>query len=266
MNIFQKTSHGQVGEEPFLQREQVDHLVKSGWVRFTKEELDWISAHLRLLGGTGLVVEMGAGSGALARELRARNVSVVAYDTKQGGHPGSTYQPHWQRPDDGVLLGGVPEAQRDLALASALVLCYPPLDGGRMARDALSAARKAELVIYIGEDGLTAGAAFFDMLDRHWLLCAQQCLADPFPYRYPTMCLFRRRIAGESMRCLVRNSLAEFACRVLAHDLAVLKELPVERVRSPEVRNLLRRKLEICNRFAGCHDLIRNIENELNGA
>jgi len=158
--------------------EQRSKLVrKFAWAIPNREAIDAIVS----LGSP--IVEMGAGTGYWAALLRARGVSVDAFDISPPSSGGRNNHYHpcvstWSR----VLHGSVEKLSLPrLALGSrgvrnfrgadrrALMLCWPPYSDS-MASDALKAFR-GDRVVYIGEGGggCTGDDAFHELLERNWL-------------------------------------------------------------------------------------------------
>jgi len=108
------------------------------------------------------VVEIGAGTGYWAWQLRQAGVAVYAYDE----HPYANAQAnhYWSE----IARGG-PECATQHPDA-ALLLCWPPYDNP-MARDALRA-YKGNHLIYVGEPegGCTGDDAFHRKLRYGWTL------------------------------------------------------------------------------------------------
>jgi len=112
----------------------------------------------KILDGRG-VVEIGAGSGYWAWQLRQRGIEVVAVDNRDWGYE---WEIMWSPVDDGGI--SVASYHPD----KALMLIWPPY-GSSMAWDALGA-YDGDLVIYAGEGegGCTGDDAFHRALVKEW--------------------------------------------------------------------------------------------------
>lgn len=109
------------------------------------------------------VVEIGAGTGYWADQMRQWGIDVVAYDLRRPG-PSNTYVsggPYFP-----VLRGGVPRCawHQD----RALFLCWPPRKSTFASR-ALEA-YKGQMLFHAGEGlgGITGDAKFFEVLFEKW--------------------------------------------------------------------------------------------------
>lgn len=105
------------------------------------------------------VVEIAAGSGYWAYQLRQIGVDVIAVDN---GEWADKWHQQWS-----LVVEGDPSAAEQHP-DRALMLIWPPYDSP-MARAALDF-YDGDLVIYAGEGhgGCTAGDAFHDALEREW--------------------------------------------------------------------------------------------------
>lgn len=142
--------------EPFTRPELCK---RYSWAIASPGDIAWIR---NVLQGRGLV-EVGAGSGYWAWQLRQTGVDVVAYD------------PHPPGPDNGYVRGGpytqVLPGDHTEALAHTdrvLFLCWPGYGAG-WAHELLSV-WGGQTVIYCGEpeDGCTADRDFYKLLDADW--------------------------------------------------------------------------------------------------
>ena len=136
-----------------------EHLVyRYAWSIPSPGDLVWIKEQL---GGRG-VLEIGAGTGYWAWQMRQYGIDVLAYDLRSplGRNPqvgGGPYGP--------VIHGGVPRAS--LAEDRALFLCWPTYRSN-WAHRALKL-YQGDLLIHAGEiDGCTADGGFFKELAENW--------------------------------------------------------------------------------------------------
>lgn len=139
------------------------------------ETLNWIAAHAR---GRG-VVEIGAGRGYWANQLRKVGLEVLAFDSQP---PDKQDNPSFARQSaDLAVWGHVGDLdefrdaeQAGVLLNRVLLLCWPPGWGDAMSLSALRQHEDAggDLLIYIGEGrgGRTGSEDFFDRLSSAWEL------------------------------------------------------------------------------------------------
>ncbi|MGY1944766.1 hypothetical protein [Nocardia asiatica] len=137
------------------------------------ETLEWIA---NVCEGRG-VLEIGAGRGYWADQLRRHGVDVLAFDSEPPGQienvsfRGAAGQKDaWGDVDD--LAGLAAARQAGEESRRVLFLCWPPGWGDPMSTDALEAFEEAggDTLIYIGEPrgGKTGTDAFFDKLASGW--------------------------------------------------------------------------------------------------
>jgi len=140
------------------------YLERYGCAKWTDAALGTIAAHAPIL-------EIGAGRGLWAHQLRGRGVEVVAFDDMS-----SVPLPECASPTP-VLRGDQREVPR--YPNHTLFLCYPPPGG--MAHNCLQLYRGRTL-LYIGEGrgGVNASPDFFDHLERRWDVRSVEDL-DPYP-------------------------------------------------------------------------------------
>eukprot|EP00667_Euglena_gracilis_P014475 EG_transcript_15007 len=149
------------GTEPGTHRRYVK---RYGCAKWTDSALGHLAAHAPL-------IEIGAGRGLWARELRKRGVDILAFDDMS----------NVPMPEYGfltpVLKGDQEEVRR--YPDRTLFLCYPPPGG--MARDCLFQYR-GQRFLYVGEGrgGVNAAPDFFDLLEHQWTVQLAEDL-DPFP-------------------------------------------------------------------------------------
>lgn len=131
------------------------------WAIPSPYDIAWI-ARLTARAGRG-VVEVGAGTGYWAWQLRQAGVDVVAYD------------PHPPGPDNGFASGGpyttVLPGDHTAALAHqdrVLLMCWPGY--GASWADELLAVWGGQTIIYCGEGwgGCTANDGFYKRLETEW--------------------------------------------------------------------------------------------------
>ncbi|MET9028154.1 hypothetical protein ABZW96_21400 [Nocardia sp. NPDC004168] len=137
------------------------------------ETLEWITA---VCAGRGLL-EIGAGRGYWAEQLRRRGVDVLAFDSEPPGQienvsfrGGAGQLDVWHEVGDLAGLAAAREAGEESR--RVLFLCWPPGWGDPMSADALEAFEEAggDTLIYVGEPrgGKTGTDAFFDKLASGW--------------------------------------------------------------------------------------------------
>jgi len=128
------------------------------WSIPTPGDLTWIKNRLR----SQAVVEIGAGTGYWAWQLRQVGLNVVAYDANAAG-PNEYCEAIQYHP---VRLGGPADAADHPD--RALLLCWPPRRRD-VAAEALAAYRGDEL-IYIGgfDSAVMASTSFFRALEQGW--------------------------------------------------------------------------------------------------
>ncbi len=139
------------------------------------ETVSWVVDRVESRG----VVEIGAGRGYWANQLRAGGLDVLAFDSQP---PDRHDNPSFSRqPEASAVWGHVGDLD-ELAAADAagalknrvLFLCWPPGWDDAMSLDALLAYERADgdRVIYIGEPrgGRTGSEDFFDRLSSTWEL------------------------------------------------------------------------------------------------
>lgn len=124
---------------------------------------------LKLLSELAPLVEVGAGGGYWAAQLRARGVDIVAYDARPGGPSPTERNGRPIRMWTSVLAGDARAAAQHPE--RTLFLCWPPYDSP-MALEALSAYLDAggRTLAYVGEDwgGCNATDEFFERLGE-WM-------------------------------------------------------------------------------------------------
>ena len=114
------------------------------------------------------MVELGAGTGYMAKLLQDRGLQVQPLDVAPTGN--NEY--HGNTPNFVTVHRGTVQTLNFMQNASVLVLCYPPPDSS-MAHDALRTFLKGggELLLHIGDfKGLTGSAKFEQLLVQR-LLC-----------------------------------------------------------------------------------------------
>lgn len=139
------------------------------------ETVSWVADQVQNRG----LVEIGAGRGYWAHQLRAVGLDVLAFDSQP---PDSHENPSFsRRPDGPAVWGHVGDLEelKDVQSAGALVdrvlfLCWPPGWEDAMSLDSLLAYEHAggDRVVYIGEPrgGRTGSEDFFDRLSSTWEL------------------------------------------------------------------------------------------------
>ena len=157
-----------------------EYLRKYGCARWTPKALDAIAAHSPL-------IEIGAGSGRWANELRTKcGANVLAFDNRSSLAPsreGSFGADAVYHGDETMLL---------LHPERTLFLCYPPGAGNRMAERCVRVAM-CDTIAYVGEGrgGVNGTREFFDVLDAEWHVA--ECIElDPFPESYERLYILRR--------------------------------------------------------------------------
>ncbi|MFD6159181.1 class I SAM-dependent methyltransferase [Nocardia sp. NPDC060256] len=126
------------------------------------------------------VVELGAGRGYWAAQLKKAGVHVDAYDVEPPDQadnvsfPGAAGQRDVWHPVEG--LAGTAARLRGAA-DDVLFLCWPPGWGNTMASETLEEYERAggERIVFVGEPqgGKTADDAFFSSLASNWHLAAE---------------------------------------------------------------------------------------------
>ena len=144
---------------------------------------EWTEEALQTLTQWGPLLEIGAGRGQWARELRKRNVDILAFDDM------SNVPLPEQRFVTKVLRGDHSEVPRHPD--RTLFLCYPP--PGAMARQCLQL-YQGRTLLYVGEGyrGVNADEHFFRMLDGAWD-CAEAVELKPFPGGCERLWVLKRR-------------------------------------------------------------------------
>ncbi|WP_067664169.1 hypothetical protein [Nocardia miyunensis] len=137
------------------------------------ETIDWVAGFCE--GRT--VVELGAGRGYWAAQLRAAGLSVAAYDSEP---PDRSDNPSFTKTigqkDIWFPVGTLDDYRARTCRGSddVLFLCWPPGWGNPMSAEALTdfEAAGGERLIYLGEPkgGKTGSDAFFDALASGWEL------------------------------------------------------------------------------------------------
>jgi hypothetical protein len=131
---------------------------------------------LAMLGSLGPVIEIGAGTGYWAHQLKTMGVDIIAFDKAppDGPLPNRYHQEPvtWTQvlPGDQSVLPGHPDR--------ALFVCWPPLIS--TLGDCLSCYH-GDIVAYIGDNGYRT--ARLDILDTHFRRVAASPVRalDPFP-------------------------------------------------------------------------------------
>lgn len=138
-----------------------------------------------ILAGRG-VVEIGAGSGYWAWQLRQLGIDVDAVDNDSWGIP-------WQVQWSPVRAGG-PE-QAALHPDRALLLVWPPYDDS-MAHRTLTT-YTGDLLVYAGEGsyGCTGDDAFHDELERSWTVLEEAPHHPTFDGIHCRLIAYRRKAA-----------------------------------------------------------------------
>jgi len=149
----------------------------------------WTDEALAELAGLSPVVEMGAGGGQWAAQLKDRGCDILAYDNAKAIAPGGNgpTAAHVQEGDVAVL------AEHG---SRALFLCYPPPADesvGCMSAQCLQH-YKGDTLVYVGEGkgGANASWVFFDLVEKEWE-CTKVVALDPFPQCYEHFYVFKRR-------------------------------------------------------------------------
>eukprot|EP00729_Bicosta_minor_P011247 gene11247-5527_t len=149
----------------------------------------WTDEALAELAGLSPVVEMGAGGGQWAAQLKDRGCDILAYDNAKAIAPGGNgpTAAHVQEGNVAVL------AEHG---SRALFLCYPPPADesvGCMSAQCLQH-YKGDTLVYVGEGkgGANASWVFFDLVEKEWE-CTKVVALDPFPQCYEHFYVFKRR-------------------------------------------------------------------------
>jgi hypothetical protein len=181
-----------------MRREEM--VKKYSWALPTEEALET----LRTLQP---IVEIGAGTGYWAYELRKRNVEIHAYDK----HPptgedfteeeqaelakGSDEKKNWYHrgyPAWTEVLQGTPDVLKTYDKTWNLFLCWPPMDD--MAAYALGYHR-GNYIAYVGESdgGCNANRLFFKLLHRFYLVETEIDIPQ-WPGLHDYMTIYRRKV------------------------------------------------------------------------
>jgi hypothetical protein len=143
---------------------------------------------LRILGGLGPLVEMGAGTGYWAHRLQAAGVDVLAFDqAPPDGEAANRYHrptPTWTevRPGDHTVLAA--------HSGRALFLCWPPLFS---ALGECLSFYTGDTVACIGDGGFRT-ARLLQLGETFRLVAVTPVQAlDPFPGAPATLSIWRRR-------------------------------------------------------------------------
>ena len=156
-----------------------EYLRKYGCARWTPKALDAIAAR-------SPIIEIGAGSGRWANELRTRGADVLSFDNRSSLAPSS----EGSSGADAVFHGD--ETMLLLHPERTLFLCYPPGAGNRMAERCVRVAM-CDVIAYVGEGrgGVNGTREFFDALDAEWRVV--ECVElDPFPESFERLYILRR--------------------------------------------------------------------------
>ncbi|OQR88996.1 hypothetical protein ACHHYP_20278 [Achlya hypogyna] len=178
------------------------HLEKYGCVMYTDAALDAIAA--AAVGKRG-VIELGAGNGQWAKQLRAsRSLDVIAFDNmaalplNPAFFRNTTLNMEFCATD--VMRGDARVFSSQLAPklhGRALLIVFP--DPGPMAAQCVTAYTKSsgdnDTFIYVGEGrgGANADDTFFDLVERDWVLESTMALPSFSKKGYERLFVFKRR-------------------------------------------------------------------------
>lgn len=109
------------------------------------------------------VLDVGAGSGFLAKQLNARGINITAIDKYQSNNNYGFTTPYFKIYED----DGVNHLKNSGIMYDTIILSWPPYDTD-MAYKILEALVPGQRLIYIGEGqgGCTADEAFFKLLQQ----------------------------------------------------------------------------------------------------
>jgi hypothetical protein len=124
------------------------------------------------------VVELGAGRGYWAAQLRRAGLDVEAFELEPPDAVANVSFPSAEgQPDVWHEVGALEGLRFDGRERCVLLLCWPPGWGDPMASDALAAFERAggDRLVYIGEPkgGRTGDDGFFDALAARWELASR---------------------------------------------------------------------------------------------
>jgi hypothetical protein len=143
-----------------------EYVVNIGFGRPSEESFLEMASH-------GPIVEVFAGSGHVAAQLRKRKVDVVAYDLRSE-EKDPTYHHTWatSKWSAGVIVADAVQAVK-LHTNRALLMIYPPRACDTAAH--VLKAYQGNTLLYHGEarGGCTGSDAFFNELDRDWTVVRQ---------------------------------------------------------------------------------------------
>lgn len=166
------------------QTKRSEYAAKYGCAAWTEEALDTLAELAPL-------IELGAGAGQWQRALHQKHfprAQMISFDN------GSSVAPPADGLPNEVLPGDETELVKAVHSHRTLFLCYPPLDAdSRLAINALRAYR-GDRMVYVGEGrgGANAGNAFFEKLEREWVV-EKTIALNPFPTNHERMFVLSRR-------------------------------------------------------------------------
>eukprot|EP00055_Hartaetosiga_balthica_P004912 m.13649 g.13649 ORF g.13649 m.13649 type:complete len:292 (+) comp4180_c0_seq1:1-876(+) len=144
----------------------------------------WTNSALNIVKDLGPIVEIGAGGGHWAKELRDRGVDIQAYDNDSTDSPTPTNARKTK-----VLYGD--EKKLSWYPHRTLLMVYPP--PGNMAYNCLDQ-YKGDVIVYVGEGrgGVNANSRFFDKVEEEFD-CVLIEPVEPFSKCYEKMFVLWRK-------------------------------------------------------------------------
>eukprot|EP00039_Didymoeca_costata_P009916 m.132416 g.132416 ORF g.132416 m.132416 type:complete len:313 (+) comp14647_c0_seq3:34-972(+) len=148
----------------------------------------WTEVAMNELCSRGLLIEIGAGNGRWAEELRNRGCDILAFDKEPANAPGFVSKSSVVQQGDHTVLSRYPDR--------TLFICYPPPMGDQNSCMAVQCLQfyKGDTFVYVGEGrgGSCASEGFFDVLERDWV-CEKIIDLDPFEQCFERMFVMRRK-------------------------------------------------------------------------
>jgi len=154
----------------------------------------WTNDALECIKGYSPIIELGAGQGLWAKELKKRygkEINIVAFDNY------SSPVPHVQKADN-VIFGNENQLLEKKYKQHTLFLCYPPLTQDSDLGIKCLNMYKGDVIIYCGEGrrGSNCSEEFFDILEKKFTI-KKVITLKPFADGAEKMFILERKKSGK---------------------------------------------------------------------